>query len=128
MAGGMKYKTGLLRSPKPPRLVFSAYVEPSLLPPIPSTFGHRGLYPPRGWGMLGNDAIGNCGVAGPMHAVMLWRAVVNKRVLFTNIDAREDYFAITGGGDTGVDMVQAAKYWQYTGFRDSMGNRHKILA
>ncbi len=78
--------------------------------------------------MLGNDRIGDCTVAGAMHAVMLWHAVINKPIRFTTLDATEDYFAITGGQDSGADMVTVAKYWRDTGFRDSHATRHKILA
>jgi hypothetical protein len=76
----------------------------------------------------GEGAIGDCTVAGAMHACMLWRKVVKKPVLFTDMDAQADYFAITGGGDDGVNMLDQANYWQKVGFRDSMGNRHQILA
>jgi hypothetical protein len=124
----MKYKTGLLPSPEPPKLAFKTYLLPHLLPPIPPTFGHQYLYPRRGWGMLGNNVLGDCTVAGSMHAVMLWRSVIKKPVRFTTLDAKEDYFAITGGVDSGADMVAVAKYWQSIGFRDSKANRHKILA
>ncbi len=78
--------------------------------------------------MLGNDRIGDCTVAGAMHAVMLWRSVIDRPIRFTTLDATEDYFAITGGKDVGADMVTVAQYWRDTGFRDSLANRHKILA
>lgn len=125
----MKYKTGLIPMPRPPRLRFGFYADDAvLLPQVPDVFGHYNLYPARGWGMLGNDHLGDCTVAGAMHVVMLWRAAIGNPVIFTALDATEDYFSITGGSDSGVNMMQQGKYWQDVGFRDSTGQRHKILA
>lgn len=122
----MKYKTGLLSGP-PPMLRFGDYLKPAL-PPIPDAFGHQGLIGPKDWGMLLNDTYGDCTVAGAMHCVMLWNKITGRGVHFTNLDAKEDYFTITDGADDGADMVQVAKYWQKTGFRDSLARRHKIVA
>ncbi len=108
--------------------MFKQYFLPHLMPPVPAVFGHQNAYPPRGWGMLNNSVLGDCAVAGGMHVCQLWRQVINKPIRFTNADARQDYFAITGGGDDGMDMVTMAKYWQNIGFRDSRNIRHKILA
>lgn len=127
----MKYKTGLIRSPQPPKLRFGAYFMPSLLPPVPAVFGHQDLFPKRGWGMLANGgrgAVSDCTVAGGMHVCALWRKVVNKPVRFTDADAKQDYFAITHGEDSGADLTTMSKYWRDIGFRDSKNIRHKILA
>lgn len=78
--------------------------------------------------MLGNDTIGDCTVAGAMHCVMLWNKLKGANVRFSTLDAQDDYFAITGGSDDGADMVQVAKYWQATGFRDRQDSRHSIAA
>lgn len=134
MADKVKYKTGLVRAPAPPKLELKSYLLPEALPPLPPVFGHQSIYAPRDWGMLNNNQIGDCTVAGAMHVVMLWRALAKKWVTFTPLDALEDYSAITGytpynpSTDTGADMVQVAKYWQSRGFRDSQANRHTILA
>jgi hypothetical protein len=126
----MNLKYGLIPAERPPDLRYSSYFLPHFLPSIPTYFGHQDVYPKDGWGMLkngGHGAIGDCAVAGPMHCVMLWNKVASKHVRFTDADASEDYFALTGGDDTGVDMVTAASYWHKTGFRDSKNQRHKIF-
>lgn len=124
----MKYKTGLNRMAKPPELRFGSYLMESQLPPIPGTFNRAYLFPPDGWGMLGNDQYGDCTVAGAMHAIMLWNKMAGHSARFTALDATDDYFAITGGDDTGADMAQVADYWQHTGMRDRHAVRHKIGA
>lgn len=127
MAGAFKY--GLKRSPEPPSLRFGAYLIPKKLPPIPATFGRANLFPKNGWLMLANDSYGDCTVAGAMHAIMAWNKLGERHVpRFTDLDAKDDYFTITGGQDTGADMVAVAKYWQRTGFRDAKVNRHRIAA
>jgi hypothetical protein len=124
-------KYGLLPAPQPPVLRFGSYLKTAQLRPVPAVFGHQSIYPADGWGMLlngGHGAISDCTVAGAMHCAMLWNKIAGKDVSFTDTDASEDYFAITGGTDTGADMVSAAQYWQKTGFRDATGARHKIFA
>lgn len=122
------FKYGLKPSPEPPSLRFGTYLVPKQLPPIPQAFGHYTVIPDSGWRMLANDTLGDCTVAGAMHCVMLWNAIAGINIVFTNADARDDYFAITGGADDGADMVQVAKYWQKTGFRDDQDSRHYIAA
>jgi hypothetical protein len=130
----MRYKTGRNPSPKPPKLWFWDYLLEAKLPPVPTTFGHQNLYAPRGWGMLANDRVGNCAIAGPDHCVMVFNKIAGRRVHFTAADAIDDYSAITGynpddpSTDTGADMVQVADYWRKTGLRDNRNNRHKIVA
>ncbi len=133
----MNLKYGLNPSPEPPALKFGTYLVPNLLPTIPQTFGRANLFPKDGWGTLKNagiGAIGDCTVAGSMHAAMLWRKLAGVDVDFTDHDAQDDYSAITGyvpgddSTDTGADMVAVAKYWQRTGFRDAVDQRHYIAA
>lgn len=78
--------------------------------------------------MLGNDHLADCTVAGAMHCVMLWNKIAGRDVGFSNLDAQDDYFAMTRGKDTGVDMITQADYWRKTGFRDMTAQRHQIVA
>ncbi len=124
----MIYKTGLLPSPEPPALQLRSYLLPQRLPAVPAVFGHQDIYPKNAWGMLANDRVGDCTVAGAMHCEMLWNKANGRNIVFTDRDARNDYYTITGGEDTGIDMVTAARFWRNSGFRDNMANRHKIAA
>ena len=84
--------------------------------------------------MLGNDQVGDCTIAGAMHAIMLWNKVARHPVNFTTQDAIDDYSAVSGyvpgddSTDQGADIVQVASYWRKTGIRDSTDTRHKIVA
>jgi len=104
------------------------------LPPRPAQFGHENLIGADAWGMLGNDAVGDCVWAGADHETMLWTAEAGNPATFTAGDAIADYAAVTGynpddpSTDQGTDVRQALKYRQQTGVIDAAGNRHKIGA
>lgn len=128
------FKCGLKFSPEPPLLRFGDYLKEAQLPDVPAAFGHANLIGKRAWGMLGNDEYSDCTIAGPMHAVMLWKAIAKSPVGFSNADALDDYSAACGyisgdpATDQGGDMVSVASYWRQTGMRDVRANRHKITA
>lgn len=117
-----------------PKLRFSAYLNTTQLPTVPQVFGHYGLIPASDWGMLGNDQVGDCAIAGIDHIEMLWNAEAKKQVTFTTKDALNEYSAITGyipgdpSTDQGTDIVTAAQYWQSTGIADNNGVVHKIAS
>ena len=102
------------------------------LPPIPATFGHQSLV--SNWGMLGNDTVGDCVIAGADHETMLWTEEGSAEASFTTADAISDYSAITGynpndpNSDQGTDVRTALQYRQNTGMIDVSSNRHKIAA
>jgi hypothetical protein len=121
----MRYATGLIRS-DPGKHAMSVFAPTSAVPNIPQFFGHFGII--NDWHMLANDRIGNCTVAGADHVEMLWNRMKNEIVVFTTTDAREDYFAQTGGRDTGLQLTDVANYWQHTGMRDALARRYKIAA
>lgn len=85
------------------------------------------------WGMLGNDSVGDCVIAGALHLIMGWKAVAdNSRLVnFSTADALALYSAITGydpndpNTDRGTNMTDALNYWQQTGMMLSLGT-HKV--
>lgn len=130
-----KYKFGKLPArPGAVQLKMSDYVKPYVLPTPPLEFGHEKLV--ANWGMLKNDQIGDCVIAGGAHETMLWSAMGDrgKPVEFSDRSVESDYSAITGyswwkpGSDRGTDMQEAARYRQRYGLRDRWGFRHKIGA
>lgn len=98
----------------------------------PSKSGHYTLEK-LPWGMLGNDTVGDCVLAGAGHETMLWNTEAGKSVTVTTQDALSDYSAITGynpnepNSDQGTDMAAAASYRRKTGIKGEDG-RHKITA
>jgi hypothetical protein len=116
------------------KLKLSDYLTPTKLPTPPKSFGHDGLINSLGWGLLGNDTVGDCVIAGGAHETMLWNTVGGQAVSFTTQSVLSDYSAITGynpndpNSDQGTDTQQAAKYRQDVGLLDAQGKRHKIGA
>lgn len=129
-----RFKLGLNLAAEPPPLRFGDYLKTTELPTVPTAFGHSGLISSKNWGMLGNDQVGDCCIAGGMHAIMLWNAIANKIVAFSTADAIDDYCAACGyvrgdpATDNGGDINSVATYWQRTGLRDMNNTRHEIAA
>ena len=129
----MPYKFGKLPArPGSVRLRMSDYIKPRVLPKPPENFGQDHLIDD--WGMLANDKIGNCVIAGGAHETMLWCAMGGKTCSFSEHSVTWDYGRITGYrwwnplSDRGTDMQEAAKYRQKTGLLDKWGVRHRIAA
>jgi hypothetical protein len=123
----------------PKDLVFAKYVDASQLPQAPAEFGHESLFPPKGWGMLGNDEWGDCAWAGPAHETMLLTKEDENPASFTTQGVLSDYSAGTGFNpnagapgenptDRGSQVRDVLKYRRTTGVIDATGNRHKIGA
>jgi hypothetical protein len=120
-------------------LLFANYVKPHQIPPPPDQFGHETLFPPKAWGMLGNDEWGDCAWAGPAHETMLLTKEGGSPADFTATCVLSDYSAGTGFApnagppgsnptDKGSNVRDVLKYRVSTGIVDAKGNRHKIGA
>ena len=112
------------------KLKFALYLDEAALPPVPDHFGHVGQAQPPvdgGWGMLGNDRVGNCTIAGIAHAVQTWRWATKKAVpAFDTNSIVQQYMALSGGKDDGLDPVEVADWMRKTGVEDAAGQCHKI--
>src|ERR1700752_3812644 len=97
-------------------LMMERYLDLSKLPPLPKAFGHEGLI--SDWGMLGNDQVGDCTMAGSDHETMLWCAMAGGNATFETANTLADYSALTGynpsdpNTDQGADMHDVMKYRQ----------------
>ena len=146
----MLYKLG--KSPARPHagLKLRDYIQPHLLPPVPENFGHETLVPE--WGMLGNgpgpgnpstapNGVGDCAIAGPYHAELLWCAEGKKKVSVDTACVLAAYSEITGYDpakydpktgqnptDQGSDVQKVSEFWRTTGLKDAAGAVHKIDA
>ena len=113
-------------------LIFKNYTIATVLPSRPKVFGHQSLI--SNWGMLGNDTVGDCVVAGSCHETMLWTAEGGNPAAFTDANAISDYSAITGynpndpNTDQGTVVREALLYRKKTGIIDSKYLRHKTGA
>jgi hypothetical protein len=121
------------------RLHLADYLPPQRsLPPVPANFGHDGLIP--NYGMLANDSLGDCVIAGGLHETMLWNAEAARTVPMSDSCAIQNYSAITGYDpsqtqpdgsnptDQGTDVTDAAKWRITNGLLDAVGVSHKVAA
>lgn len=129
----MSLKLGKLPArPGAVKLKLVNYLDTSVLPKPPREFGHERLV--TDWGMLGNDAWGDCVWAGWGHNFMLWNREAGRSVNITTQSTLRNYEIVTGfnpndpSTDQGTDMEVAAKYVRQTGLLDADGKRHKIGA
>lgn len=112
-------------------LLFTQFEVIAKPPPAASVgFGHKGVVPQ--WGMLGNDAHGDCVWAGAAHETIMWNAIAGMAVPFDDKSVLSDYAAvagfdpITGANDNGTNMRDAMNYRRHTGIVDTLGKRHLI--
>jgi hypothetical protein len=116
-----------------------SYLAGAALPPLPSTFGHQSLIGQ--WGMLANDRVGCCVIAGGDHETMLFNAEAGHVVSFVDANTLGDYRAVsrlqgdnppfdptTLANDNGCDVQVAANYRRKTGLVDASGKRHTVAA
>lgn len=69
------------------------------------------------WGMLGNDRVGDCGVAGLEHGFMIDAAITHRaEPEASDQQAVDYYFAYTGGQDSGVVLSQYLAYVRRKGY------------
>lgn len=114
-------------------LKFAKYASTVVLPKVPSRFGFGTLYG-GDWGMLGNNSVGCCTIAGAAHETMLWNRIGGHPVNMTAPWVIGDYSAVTGynpndpSSDRGANVRDVLKFRTVTGVADGHGLRHKIAA
>ena len=82
------------------------------LPNAPSTYLLR---TPIEWGMLGNDTLGDCTMAGAAHLLMRWNLLGTPKPVPDTQQVETEYYALTGGADTGLVELDVLKTWQQQG-------------
>lgn len=120
------------------KLMLADYLDHAVLPIPPLNFGHDKLVSK--WGVLGNDTVGDCVIAGGLHETMIWNAEAAHTIPVSDACALVNYSAITGYDptqtaadgtnptDQGTDVQDAAKWRIRTGLLDAKGAAHKIAA
>lgn len=129
----MPYRTGhVFRDPDPRTLVFARYTRPTLPPPPVAI---NWLNKVADWGMLGNDACGDCEVAACCHLGQAWTAYAGQEWVPTITDAVGVYERLGGYDptqtqpdgsnptDRGLTSLGMLNYWR----RDGIAG-HRILA
>ena len=96
------------------------------------TRGHLAPPPPAvpvpavpAWGMMGNDTLGDCTIAGVGHLIVAANAETGAQdVVPSDDDIKKQYFKITGGQDSGAVELDVLRAWYGKGL---FGN-NKIAA
>jgi len=67
--------------------------------------------------MDGNDVAGDCTIAAMAHAITIYGGLVGKRKIMSANSCLSLYRKLTGGPDSGLDMLEVLKYFQKRGVR-----------
>ncbi|MGH9121408.1 MAG: hypothetical protein ACRDYC_05610 [Acidimicrobiales bacterium] len=68
------------------------------------------------WGMFGNNTVGDCVIAGCAHALIAWDTEsAESDPIPTDAAALAQYYALTGGPDTGLVISEVLQTWQTSG-------------
>lgn len=136
----IQFKSGKLAYVNDPRnLKFKDYLDTSVLPALPKgPIGNltvvNQISASPGWGMLMNDSLGDCAIAGPEHETMLLTDEGVALAKFKDANAQADYSAVSGynpkdpSSDVGCQISDVLSYRQKKGLIDAAGVRHQIGA
>lgn len=89
------------------------YLNVPKLPPLPETsdqFAKTSPFP-----MYSNDQYGDCVVAGAAHMIQAWSANAGREAVLPEKTVINTYLKLTGGADTGLNMLEFLKFWRKTG-------------
>jgi hypothetical protein len=123
-----KVKLGKLAVRRDPRTLMMAKYVTGQLPAPPASKDWAGKVG-KSWGMMKNDAIGDCTCAAAGHLIMEWTANAGTMVKPSTRDIVQAYSAITGydprtgAHDNGAAELDVLNYWRRTGIAD-----HRIAA
>lgn len=78
--------------------------------------------------MFDNAHLGDCVIAGRAHQTLRFERLERRRVIsIAERDVRREYLRETGGGDTGLAVLDSLKQWRSRGWRLD-GRLHRIRA
>ncbi len=86
-------------------------------PPIPKEYDfdvkHQGIPTP----MFGNDVNGDCVIAGRAHQTLRFEDIEQSKIIaISDSDVLNEYFAETGGPDSGLVVLDSLKTWRKSGW------------
>jgi len=95
-------------------LKLSAYLDIPKLPPLPTE--SNWFKKVSKFNMGGNNQYGTCVVAGAAHMIQTWTANAGRHEVITpDQTIINQYFALTGGQDTGLDLLSFLNVWRRKG-------------
>jgi hypothetical protein len=107
-------------------LAFRKYASSSQLPAPPQKTNWREKVT-QPWGMMGNDALGNCTCASVGHLLMSWSFNAQKKPIIATTEQVIELYERVGGyvpgkpwTDNGAVIIDVLNYWRKVGF---IGNK-----
>ncbi|TRZ44517.1 hypothetical protein D4S03_11980 [bacterium] len=102
-------------------LKLSLYLDVPKLPPLPRESDW--FKKVSKFNMAGNTEYGDCTIAGAAHMKQTWTANAGRREIITSDKTViKQYLNLTGGQDTGLNMLAVLNHWRKTGlFGDKIG-------
>jgi len=104
----------------PRTLRLEKYIKFGILPPPPASSSWTPKV--KTWGMMKNDVIGNCAIAGTGHLVEVWTAneagsevVIPDAQIVAAYSAISGYNPKTGAHDDGCVLIDVLNYWRSKG-------------
>jgi hypothetical protein len=100
-------------------LVFGRYLTPAIPPPPPTADWTKGV---TAWGMMLNDTLGDCTIAGVGHAVQVWTAntasmvTVPDPTILSYYEHWDGYVPSNPNTDSGGIELDVLNDWQKQGF------------
>ncbi|HTS55889.1 MAG TPA: hypothetical protein VMH26_21675 [Burkholderiales bacterium] len=94
-------------------LRLASYLDFTKLPALPASQDWYSKV--AAFGMDGNDSVGDCVIAGCNHGILQQSTYASTPKSATEQQCLDQYFALTGGADTGLVIGDTLKYWKNTG-------------
>ena len=120
------------RKPSPwnaKRLWLADYIDRKALPPAPASVNWTASVPTP-CGMMGNDSVGDCTIAGRAHMIQVWTGNAQPPgTVLADSEVLAEYSRLSGytpdnpASDTGLNPIEVLQDWQYNG-----AEGHKIRA
>jgi hypothetical protein len=89
----------------------------------PPSFDSIKQWNPKDYPMDGNDTLGDCTIAAMAHAISVWSHLIGHHKRPSTASVIKLYRHLTGGEDTGLNMLDVLNYWRKFSF-----DGDKILA
>jgi hypothetical protein len=116
----MELKLGKLPKRNDPRtLMFARYLNVANLPIIPKSVDYSAGI--TDWGMMLNDKIGDCAIAGPGHLIEAWTVgakIIPDSEILKTYSAISGYDPLTGRNDSGCVLLDVLNFWRNKGIMD----------
>jgi hypothetical protein len=87
-------------------------------PKLPKEYDFDLVHPGTPTPMFANDRLGDCVIAGRAHQTLRFELMEQKKLIgIKDTDVTTEYFKETGGGDTGLVVLESLKLWRKSGWR-----------